>query len=429
MFSKVRNKENQYILLYRNKFSMAERIRTNAEIDILNQFLEKGETPLPYEIAENNNTPENIIAQTEEVPPVIVELTEDQKLAQAKIESDKIAAEKLIAEKQSEIDTSNEIAKNKIIASNEEKEKVVAPIEFELDDEKILAYLKNKKGKEITSLDELINPAQPLTEDQKKEATEKREARKFAFGLETGLFSKKQLEEFITDTKNPSELVFAAYKADQVSKDPNISDEEIMTEFNDRFGLEIEDKESRQYITGQNLLNKIASGLIKEKHSKILNLDNDYSAHESNQSKQSEIDNKVQRNTPLYNSDLQKVKSDIKKVSIQLEGNETFDTELDDAVINEITSEMQSSNYSKRLIEEGWNIDNMKQVAQTSAIIKSLPQILKKYADAQVLKNQAGVKGIIPNGKQGARERAEVVLTEDQKKALAYFDEKASLAN
>lgn len=408
---------------------MAERIRTNAEIDILNQFLEKGETPLPYEIAENNNTPDNIVAQKEEVAPVIVELTEEQKIAQAKIESDKIAAEKLIAEKQSEIDTSNEIAKNKIITSNEEKEKVVAPIEFELDDEKILAYLKNKKGKEITSLDELINPAQPLTEDQKKEATEKREARKFAFGLETGLFSKKQLEEFITDTKNPYELVFAAYKADQVAKDPNISDEEITTEFNYRFGLEVEDKESRQYITGQNLLNKIASGLIKEKHSKILNLDNDYSAHESNQSKQSEIDNKVQRNTPLYNSDLQKVKSDIKKVSIQLEGNETFDTELDDAVINEITSEMQSSNYSKRLIEEGWNIDNMKQVAQTSAIIKSLPQILKKYADAQVLKNQAGVKGIIPNGKQGARERAEVALTEDQKKALAYFDEKASLAN
>ena len=44
---------------------MADRLRTNAEIDILNNFLEDGQEKLPYELGENNQ-------------PLKVELTAEQ---------------------------------------------------------------------------------------------------------------------------------------------------------------------------------------------------------------------------------------------------------------------------------------------------------------------------------------------------------------
>lgn len=403
---------------------MAERKRTNAEIDLLNSVLKDGETKLPYELDENNNliekietpenkTPENKVPELDENGnPKEKELTEEDK---------KILAEEKRLEKEKE-----ENQKNLIAQAEEEKDKLLSknainPVtveEQELDDDKILAYLKNKKGKELTSLDDLLNPKKELTEEEKQELKEKRESEKIAFGLSKGIFSKKQLEEFISDTKNPESLVLAAYVADQKQKDDTLTDAEITEEFNSKFGLN-EDKDSREYQAGQTIINNLADNILRKKHSKILNLESEYSAHESYTQKQKETEAKILANTSAYKKDVDNIKNEIKKVSINV-GDSPFEFELDDKVVNDITSKMLSSDYASQQISSGWNKETIRQVAQTTAIIENLPAILKQYADREILKKQAGVRGIPPASERGERKQ-EGELSDRQKEALNYF--------
>ena len=383
---------------------MADRKRTNAEIDAINASLTlaEGDTPLPYEIDENN----------------IPELTDEEKLAaEQKVKADADAAQKLI-------DDAAEAEKNKTNPANNPP----APIEAELDDEKVLAYLKNKKGKEATSLDELLNPKKELTDEEKKVAAEQRDANKIAYGLSKGLFTEKELKSFIIDTQDPKGLVYASYVADQKSKDEALTDDEIKEEFDEKFGLN-QKEESRQYKAGQTLINNIANNLIRQKHSKILNLDSDFTSYETSQSKQKEAEQKILSQAPVYKKDVERVKNEMKKVSFQISKDEVFETELDDDVVNEVISGMLDNKYSQTQIESGWTKDGLMQIGQTSAIIKQLPNILKKYGDAQILKHQAGVRGIPPTGKQGSREIDKTELSERQKVAASYYGLNETIAN
>lgn len=406
---------------------MAEiRKRSNAEIDALNQFLKEGEKPLPYELTENNE-PIATVKKEEEKAEDTIELTEEEK----KIVAEKEEADRIAAEKQRELEIDAEIAKRNVIAEDkkiQEPAKIETPAEIELDDEKVLAYFRNKKGKELTSLEELLNPKKELTEEEKKQLAEKRDADKFAFGLSKGIFSKKQLEEFITDTKNPQELVYSRYYQEQKEKDPDLSDSEIKEEFEDKFSLN-EGEDSRKFKVGQNLLNNIADSIISKKHSKILNLENDYSSYEIAQAKQKESETKILSQAPLYKKDVEQIRSEIKNVSIPISDTENFETELPDGIVDNIISKMLDKEYSIQQISNGWNKESIKQVAKTTAIIESLPQILKKYADEQVLKNQAGVRGVVPTKERGVRQQ-QGELTERQKQALNFaFGEEQTVAN
>lgn len=394
------------VIIYLN---MAERKRTNAEIDVLNQFLKEGEAPLPYEI-QDSNTP----TLTDEEKAA----AEEKLAAEQKIKDDEAAAAQKI------IDDAAEVEKKRIIAQQEEKTKTTStantplPEESELDDEKVLAYFKNKKGKELSSLDELLNPRKELTEEEKKQLAEQRDANKIAYGLSKGIFSKKQLEEFINDTKNPKDLVLAAYMADQKQIDDTLTDTEIEEEFAEKFGLN-EKEDSRGYKAGQTLINNIADRLISKKHSKILNLENDFSSYESTQSEQKSNEEKILQNAPIYKKDIEVVRSEIKKVSIPISKDENFEYDLPQEAVDNVISKMLSNDYSAHQISTGWNKETLKQVAQTSAIIENLPNIMKQYADAQILKQQKGVRGILPQHERGARQQ-EGELTERQKQALDF---------
>lgn len=389
---------------------MADRKRTNAEIDYLNQFLKEGEAKLPYEVADNNPTDNSTSPN--------LELTDEQKAEQEL----RMQEEKEAADKQKKIDKEIEDEKNRVLAQAKEKENP-APVQEELDDDKVLAYLKSKKGKEIISLDDLINPKVELTEAEKLAAKEQRENEKFAFGLSQKKFSKKELEEFITDTKDPVQLVFAAYYADQKAKDDTLKDDEIQAEFDEKFGIDEEDKESRKYKTGQLLINKIAGGIIKDKHSKILNLENDYSVYENTTASQNAESAKIQAQTPIYKRDVEQVRNEMKNVNFQI-GKETFQTEISEAVVSNVISSMLEPSNIEKHIKRGWTKADVLQLAQTTAIIQDMPNLMQKYADAEVLKKQSGSRGIIPERQRGGRKIEESDLSENQKKALSFYGEK-----
>lgn len=402
------------------KIQMPEtRKRTNAEIDLLNQFLKEGETPLPYEIDVENSDIQKI-----ELSPEAKAEQEQLLLAEAKRkEEEEIEA----AKKQKELDDIAEAEKQKIIAQEAEKNKTapnteIKPtiVEAELDDEKVLAYLKNKKGKEVTSLDEFLNPKAPLTEEEKRAIAEKRDGDKIAFGLSKGLFTKKQLEEFITDTKNPKELVYAHFVTEQKEKDDTLTDIEIEEEFKEKFGLDAKE-DSRQFKVGQNLLNNIADNIVRKKHGKILNLENDFSSYETAQATQQQHEAKVLNAAPLYKKDVEEIRSEIKKVSIPVSDTENFEVDVDDEIVDGIIASMLDKKHAEPNIANGWDKETLKQGAHITAIIKSLPKMLTKYADAQVLAKQAGVRGVIPNQDKRGQRTQENELTERQKAMQNHF--------
>lgn len=399
---------------------MAERIRTNDEIDILNKFLPEGQTPLPYEVSEQSQETFTapILPKLEE-NKVTPELTEEQKAEQKQIEDDRIAAQKILDQNQKAVDKQIETEKNKIIAAEEQKVNVSEIIpQKELDDEAVIAYLKKTKGKEINSLDDFLNPVKELTAEEKIAEKEKRESNMFAHGLSTGAFTKKDLENFISDSKNPSELVYEAYANDQKAKDDTLTDAEIRDEFNEKMGLDIENKESRQYIAGQNLINKLATGLLKDKYPKIVNLDKEYSSFEATQKTQNDFNKKVATQKPIYQRDIEEIRNASKKINIAINDKENFEFVVDEGVLAEVEQEMLSDKIVNDNINKGYRKEDLKQLHNLTALMKSLPKIMNDYADKRELEKQAGLRGIQPAGKQTGRERVEVELTENQKKAI-----------
>ena len=128
---------------------MAERKRTNAEIDMLNSFLKEGQTPLPYEFDDQvapientaSNTPESIKESTEEK----VELTEEEQKIIADKEKEILSEEeknkKSEDEKQKEIAQVSEEEKSNILLQNEPKQNEVTQ-DSELDEEKNTCLFK-----------------------------------------------------------------------------------------------------------------------------------------------------------------------------------------------------------------------------------------------------------------------------------------------
>ncbi len=392
-------------------------VRTNAQIDALNLMKDENEPNLPYE------TEEGVTGLTDD------QIAENEKI---KVEAEAKAAEEKAKENQTEgkKEVDNDEEKNRIAAEEkvkldaEEKQKAEDAKKIEepeLDDAKVLAYLKTTKGKEFTSIDDFLNPKKELTPEEKEKITDQREANKVAYGLSKGLFNNKQYESYITDSKNPVPIALEAYVKDQQAEDSTLTEGEIIAEFNEKYGLD-EDKDSRAYKTGQKLISNIALNLIHKKYPSIVSLENEYSSFEQKQKKDEEYENKYKTQSPVYKRDIENVKREIKKVSIPISDKENFEVELDDNVIDEIIGQMSADKFSKDQIERGWEKENIKQTAQTAAIIKSLPSLMKKYADQKILDQQAGVRGVKPLGKEG--ERAKVItLTEDQKKAIALMDE------
>ena len=124
-------------------------------------------------------------------------------------------------------------------------------------------------------------------------------------------------------------------------------------------------------------------------------------------------------NTATYKKDVEQIRNDIQKVSLNV-GNNVFETALPKEAIDKVIINMLNPNYANTQIASGWNKETLKQVAHTSAIIENLPYILEEYGNAQVLKHQAGVRGVMPDKVRGQRVQTGE-LTDRQKQALSYL--------
>lgn len=382
-------------------------LRTNEEIDKINKSREFGGIEkLPYET--EGATPATDVAETPEQKELRekAELEEAQKAKdQAELilqEANKIAEQKLQEEKsaQQKLQKENEDKLRKEAEELERKQK----IESASDDE--LRQLLAGRGINVDTLDQL-KPVK--TEAQLTQEAEQREADKVAYGLQNGLFSKKEYDSYSADINDVEQVVFDDFAADQLAGDSTLTPQEIKDLFEERFGLTAEEGSVKRK-RGEKEIGTLGRQIINTKHAKILSLDNQFDNFETSEKSKNAEANKILASAPVYKKDVLDVFDELKTVKVDFGNNEEYEVEVSTEILDELKNQHLVTEFAAAQIKGGWDKARMKETAELAAIKRDFPAITKKIAEKYHLAHAAGTHGIQLPGNQDS--------ASDQKKPL-----------
>ncbi len=346
-------------------------------------------------------------------------LTDDQKTPE-QIAAEKLEAEKLLADQEAE----------RLKIAEEEKNKNTPPVVKapELTEEQLLEIASQKTGRKITSWDEL----KPKPEEiDKEKASEQREADKLSFGLQKGLFNKKQFEGFISDSKNPIELVYNAELNESKKDDPDWDEDkekDFKEEFETKFGLNL-DKSSSKFKRGQKQLNIIAETLLRDTYAPIYNLENEYSKHESEKATQVANKKKILETAPVYKKEIEEVVASLATVEIPFGTDEKYTVPVPQEIRDSIHEVLLDKDFVSSQILNGYKKEEIAQIATNMVISQNFAVLAHEAAKQYRAKHEKGVRGIPEGGKidKGGSEYEN--LSDNQKAALKFFKPEISTAN
>ena len=378
--------------------------RSKEQIDKINEMRSNlGHEPLVYEHEEALVADDNTGKTEEEIKAAAAETERLALLAKEEEEKNKNNPATSVAETPKEL-------------SEEEIEKLA------------LQYLSKKKGSEVNSIEELLNPKVELTEEQKLQQQEQREAEILAFGLKSGKISKKEMESFNVDMNDPLAVVYNDFKADLLADDAELKEDEIQEAFNNKFNQD-KDQNSIDFKLGKKQVEIIASTIINKKHSKVFGLNAEYDAFENSEKSKIETETKLSKAIPVYVNDVEKAFEASKKVTIKISGTESFDFVVEESeAMTKLKTDVLDKKFAVSKINAAYTSDELNEEINTAVILTNLPQILESYAAKKNLEKQAGTRGIPPV--DGASKGQEEVIS-DRKKTLYQYHggEKALPAN
>jgi len=395
-------------------------VRTNEQIDKQNELRKTlGQEPLPYETTE--------VKATTTTAQEITDTRSPEEIAAAKIEED---AQKLVIARAAEIEKEQNAEKERLrlLALEEKGENVlkitkVAPVvektkqnesvdEDDIDTEKLLKALSKVTGRTISSLEELEVPKQELTKEQLEKRAQERETAKMEFGLKNKIISKDQIESFLSDKNNPTEVAYSVYATNIKDLNPELTDKQIRERFEERYSLN-EDEDSVEFKAGQGELNLIAKTAIERNHSDYLSLESKYAAFEQSQTKEAERKASILKKAPQFRNDIKAVAERCKNITVA--GKKV---EIGDDIIGEYVNEIFASPETESIIENGYTLEGLENALKDKIVKDNLDNIVTGLIDAAVLKAQAGVRGVIPEKKTGLSKVYNELKGEDAKKDL-----------
>lgn len=283
------------------------------------------------------------------------------------------------------------------------------PLDADIDDERILQILK-KKGINANSLEELLPKADPTV------AAEKREVDKLGYGLTKGLFSLKDHENYVREKDNPRDLVFAQFFEEAKSDDPDLTNEEIQAEFEEKYGMGAEPT-SRKYKRGAQEIGLLADKILKERYKAIFQADDAFTKHETSENDKNTRNRTILAKAPIYKADIETVFQGLKKVTVPVSETESYEIEVPEEDLLAVKNLFLDPENCAKQILAGYTPDSIKEVAYTTLLRQNIAKISLDVAKQYHLKRQAGSKGIPPVGPQRRTEGR--VLSENQRKVLA----------
>lgn len=294
-----------------------------------------------------------------------------------------------------------------------------AKTDDEIEEEKVLAILSKKAGKQITSLDEVLNPKKVETIEEPVLSEQERENAMVAFALQNKKISKKEIESFITDTKDLQSVAYNFFAENLKELEPDLTDKQIMARFEEKYAIN-EDEDSKEFKMGQREMNFVANTLINQKHAKYIGLNTEYSSFEQAQLAEKARQASILQKTPQFKRDVEEVTQRLRK--FKLGGH---DIEFGDDIIQEYKDEVFASAHSEKIIEKGYSLDGLEKAFRDRMLLDNIDSIFDKVLDADRLKNQAGTRGIIPPKNQ----QKQKVYTDQQVKQEEELQKRLQNAN
>lgn len=286
------------------------------------------------------------------------------------------------------------------------------PAQIEMTDAQVLEYLR-KKNLNIKSLDELAPPVDPSIE------ADKREAQKLSFAINNNIFTKKEYDSFITESKDPDSLVFRDYLHEALTEDPEISEDDVRAEFLEKYGLN-SDPNSRRYKRGMKEIQMNADQILKEKYGKIYAADQSFNQHEQIQKQNQERQAKLLSQTPQYKNDVEQLVGNLKNYKVQFPNSEEFVVSLPEEYLGAIKQKFIDPAYVEQLVEKGYSKELLQETIELTAIKENLPSIIRAYHDEQMRAKQAGTRGIV-HVHAGTKKEDASMLTDKQKQAQEFY--------
>lgn len=172
--------------------------------------------------------------------------------------------------------------------------------DLDIDDTRLLAFLKRKKGLDINSLDDLKpvgTQAQETEEEKKKREQEKRNKIR-VYGLNSGVVTSNDLDNFARESARPyRDNAFEAWKQENYGgADPKDlpTEQELADEFNDEF-LQFAEENDPKRARKEAQLQKLSNSYLKDKYGKVYELDRMYEESESDQQTRSQYTGNLQQ--------------------------------------------------------------------------------------------------------------------------------------
>lgn len=279
----------------------------------------------------------------------------------------------------------------------------------ELSDEELLGLL-GKRGITVASLEDLKKKEEPADPAL---VAEQREVAQLAFGLSKGLFNKKEYDQFVAESQNVQELVFADYYDDAKKADPELKDDEIREEFLAKYGLD-KDPDTRMYKRGVKEIAAAGQALLKAKHAKIFTAQQTFSAHEADSLSVTEKQNKVTAGLPGYKKAVEEIFTEFKKIPFKFSDEESYEVDILDDVLNGLkTSALDNAYYTQKILQ-GYDKDKLKKEMWAGLIVANFPTIAQEIAKQHLVRHKANTRGVpLGGGEEKKTEAGE--LTEAQK--------------
>jgi hypothetical protein len=256
----------------------------------------------------------------------------------------------------------------------------------ELTDDQLLELL-GKRGVTVKSLDELKQ--KPASKSPEEEASEK-ETAKLTYGLQKGLFKKSEYESFIADNNAKENLVFSNFAAEAKADDPTLTDDEVMAEFKEKYGLDSE-VGTRKHKRGAKEINVIANELLKSKYSKIYDADNKFSAFEQEQVSNATYSQNILAKTPDYKKNIEDAFAAVKIIN---------DVAIPEEAITKLKNRFLEPAFIENGVNRAYTKEQIADQVRAAVVTDNFSYILEKHADAVLLAKKAGTQGIIPPGER-----------------------------
>lgn len=269
----------------------------------------------------------------------------------------------------------------------------------EIADDKLLEILRKRSGKDLKSLDEILNPPKELTEDEKRAKIEEEESEALQFGLKNKIFKKGELEAYNADkVKKPRDIAYEMFAAEELKNDDTLTPDDIQARFKSYMMEDLpEDSWMRQRREKE--MDAAAKAYMATKYGAIENVGAQYKQY-----------SEVLQRASAYKSNVESVISDLSTeytTSFKDEdGDQKFTFKIPaDLVLKakeyflhqDTFSQLNNGNVSKEDLAVAVNDLIIKQ-----ALKPIIEEVAKSYLATKAAALKMGKKGIKPEGTLGS---------------------------